>query len=56
MALVCNCSLAGTEACKSCGRYIEAFGKSEQDNPFVGLAWSAAVLYFDPNFAVVEKA
>lgn len=29
MALVCVCSLAGTEACKSCGRYIEAFGKPE---------------------------
>jgi predicted amidophosphoribosyltransferase len=27
MVLVCNCSLAGTQACKNCPRYIEAFGK-----------------------------
>jgi len=27
--LVCNCSLVGTDACKSCSRYTEYFGNSE---------------------------
>ena len=27
MVLICDCSLAGTQACKNCPRYIEAFGK-----------------------------
>jgi predicted amidophosphoribosyltransferase len=27
MVLICSCSLAGTQACKGCSRYIEVFGK-----------------------------
>jgi hypothetical protein len=27
--LICGCSLAGTQACLSCPRYIEVFGKPQ---------------------------
>jgi hypothetical protein len=37
MPLVCNCLLAGTEACKSCPEYIRYFGVQNPNN--VTITW-----------------
>jgi len=37
MPLVCCCSLAGTEACKSCSEYIKYFGNQKPNN--ITITW-----------------